>query len=95
MNRYDTIVVGKTKNKKEIAYRVKEGAALYTICFIGGGVVPSSLNGSYTDVGQVKQAIHTYLNRGQFLPEDKAEKDYKKSVNASKRRDNTLKVKEA
>lgn len=87
-------VVGKTKSGKQIAYRVKEGEALRTIYFVGGGQLPPCLEGGWTDTRQIEQRITAYLNRDDeplVSPEVKQEKEYKKAVSAAKKRPSKLK----
>lgn len=57
------IVVGATKAGKEVAYRVPENESLYKVYLVGGGVVPASLLGGWTDARQVENAIKVFLAR--------------------------------
>jgi len=71
MSRHDTVVVGKTKAGKEIAYRVPEGKPLYEIFFTSGGQIPPALSGAWNDIRQIKAVVSNYLSR---------EKDIKPAV---------------
>tara|TARA_R110002096_G_scaffold163951_4_gene331559 strand:+ start:1053 stop:1343 length:291 start_codon:yes stop_codon:yes gene_type:complete len=90
---YKETIVGKTKQGKEIAYRVKEGDALYSIYYKHGGQMPSVLTGMWSDPRQIVNAITTYLNRELLCPADQAIKDKKKNLSDSKRRPSRLKAK--
>ena len=86
MSRHDPVVVGKTLKGKEIAYRVPENEALYEICFVGGGQLPSKLQGRWSDPRQIENAIKVYLSR-----EVKPVKDeFKEAVKAAKKRPSKL-----
>lgn len=61
MSRHDTVVVGKTKAGKEIAYRVPEGKPLYEIFFTSGGQIPQVLSGAWNDIRQIKSVVANYL----------------------------------
>jgi len=87
------IVVGKTKANKKLAYRVKEGDALYTIYFVGGGNLPDCLGGLWTDSMQIENAINSYINREKLCKPDQDKKDYKANVRAAKNRPSKLKLK--
>ncbi len=90
-----TTVVGKTKKGKNIGYGVRDGEALYSIYFPSGGEVPEQLTGMWTDERQIINAITTYINKDTFCKPDQEKKDYKKAVNAAKRRSSKLKQKVA
>jgi len=91
---YKETIVGKLKSGKEIAYRVKQGDALYSIYLKGGGPVPDCLSGKWNDTRQIVNAINCYINKDTLCEPDQIKKDYKKSVAASKKRPNKLKHKE-
>ena len=54
---YKETIVGKTKQGKEIAYRVKEGDALYSIYYKHGGQMPSVLTGMWSDPRQIVNVL--------------------------------------
>ena len=91
---YKETIVGKIKSGKELAYRVKDGDALYSIYFKGGGPVPECLSGQWNDPRQIVQAITTYINKDTLCKPDQEKKDYKKRTLAAKKRPNKLKHKE-
>ena len=92
---YKETIVGKMKSGKELAYRVMDGDALYSIYFKGGGQVPECLSGQWNDTRQIVNAITCYINKDKLCAPDQAKKDYKKSIAASKKRPNKLKHKES
>lgn len=92
---YKETIVGKTKTGKELAYRVLDGDALYSIYFKGGGQLPSCLSGKWNDTRQIENAIVCYINKDKLCDADQEKKDYKKSISASKKRPNKLKHKKA
>ena len=91
---YKETIVGKLKSGKELAYRVKDGDSLYSIYYKGGGPVPAELSGSWNDTRQIENAINCYINKDLLCPTEQVKKDYKKNVNAAKKRPNKLKHKE-
>ena len=91
---YKETIAGKTKAGKELAYRVMDGDALYSIYFKGGGQVPECLGGRWNDTRQIENAIVCYINKDKLCDADQKKKDYKKSIAASKKRPNKLKHKE-
>ena len=91
---YKETIVGKIKSGKELAYRVKDGDALYSIYFKGGGPVPAELSGSWNDTRQIVNAITAYINKDTLCEPDQAKKDYRKRTLAAKNRPNKLKHKE-
>ena len=91
---YKETIVGKVKSGKELAYRVTDGDALYSIYFKGGGQVPECLSGRWNDTRQIELAIICYINKDKLCAPDQEKKDYKKSIAASKKRTNKLKHKE-
>lgn len=90
-----TTIVGKTKKGKNIGYGVRDGEALYSIYFPSGGEVPAALQGLWTDEWQIRNAIAAYVNKDTLCEPQQKEKDYKKAVNAAKRRPSKLKQKAA
>ncbi len=90
-----TTIVGKTKKGKNIGYGVRDGEILYSIYFPSGGEVPEQLTGMWTDEWQIKNAITAYINKDTLCKPDQEKKDYKKALNAAKRRPSTLKPKAA
>jgi hypothetical protein len=91
---YKETIVGKLKSGKEIAYRVKQGDALYSIYMKGGGPVPDCLSGKWNDTRQIVNAITCYINKDKLCPVDEEKKQYKKRTAAAKARPNKLKHKE-
>ncbi len=91
---YKETTMGTNREGSTLAYRVKEGDPLYTIYFKGGGQIPECLSGMWNDVRQIEAAITGYLNRDKLCAPDQVKKDYKDSVNASKRRPSKLKQKQ-
>jgi hypothetical protein len=91
---YKEIVVGKTKSGNELAYRVKDGDALYSIYYKGGGPVPAELSGAWNDTRQIEQAITTYINKDKLCPADQEKKDYRQRTLAAKKRPSKLKLRE-
>ena len=90
---YKETVVGKTKDGKELAYRVMDGDALYSIYYKKGGQLPECLSGAWNDPRQIENAIISYVNRYKLSEPDQAKKDYKKNISDSKKRPNKLKHK--
>ena len=90
---YKETIVGKTKDGKELAYRVMDGDALYSIYFKKGGQVPKALSGHWNDTRQIENAITCYLNRDLLCPEDQAKKQLKTNLSDSKKRPSRLKAK--
>jgi len=91
---YKETIVGKTRSGKEVAFRVKEGESLRTIYFVGGGQLPPSLQGKWTDERQIRAQVTAYLNKDNeplVAPEVKQAKEYKKAVSAAKKRTSKLK----
>jgi hypothetical protein len=86
-----SVIVGKTKAGTKIGYRVKEGDALYTIYFEGGGQLPASLEGMWTDARQTVNAIITYLNKEKLCKPDAEKKRLKDNLRDSKKRPSKLK----
>mgnify|MGYP005828485451 CR=1 FL=1 len=90
---YRETVVGNLKSGAAIAYRVKDGDALYSIYIKGGGQVPSVLSGFWNDTRQIENAINSYINKDKLCKQDQDKKDFRANVNAAKRRPNKLKQK--
>ena len=93
MSWHDEVVVGKTKLGKKLAYRVPEGKSLYEIFFIGGGVVPADLQGSWTDTRQLLNQVAVYMaNEGKYMSEAETVQR-KDNLKAAKKRPSKLKSK--
>ena len=91
---YKEKIVGKNREGKTLAYRVKDGDPLYTIYYTGGGQVPSCLEGMWNDTRQIEAAITGYINRDKLCESDQLKKDLKDNLKASKKRPSKLKLKE-
>lgn len=86
-------IVGKTKAGTKVGYRVKDGDAMYTIYFVGGGQLPANLEGMWTDERQATIAIGKYLNKDKLCAPDQKIKTEKKNLRESKKRPSRLKQK--
>jgi len=95
MSHYDEVVFGKTKTGNKVAYKVKDGDALYSIYFKNGGETPDILKGMWTDVRQIENAITKYLNKDKLCKPDQIIADQKKNLKDSKKRPSKLKLKKA
>jgi hypothetical protein len=75
---------------KQLKYRVVEGEPLYSVYYEGGGQVPDSLTGMWTDERTLQNAIATYENKDKLCKPDQEKKDYRKNVLAAKKRPSKL-----